>query len=152
MELRTHCIVEIEKHIFGDCVRFARAHCNVTPIWDDFYCLPPTGHYDCVFCDPYDYGIAESGTASHQEGLFSDYCRKMAAASTQHLRLGGVLCFPSFGDGELPLLDGYRRVVSGEWQDQTGLRLWDGTLCLRGQLGYYERLASVDDDGRECQA
>jgi SAM-dependent methyltransferase len=131
-----HHIIEIEKQLHEDCVRFSDAHQGVQALWGDCYRYRYPRFYDLLFFDPFDYDVA-LGHITCRQSFTREFNREVVLAH-RVLRPGGLLCHTFFGDVPMPELAGFTLQDEGLFRERPFL-LHTGSMCASARLGYYRK-------------
>ncbi len=127
-----HDIVEIDRGIHKDLMRFSRTRKGVRPILGDFWEFPVRRKYDLIFFDAFDYDFETETTPQEDEDYDADKSTRMI----ELLKDDGLVCCPEFGPGQPEPMPGFRRVLfkkftvapflldDGTQSDRAGLVCW----------------------------
>ena len=130
----SHDIVEIDRGIHQDLIRFSRTRKGVRPILGDFWEFPVRRKYDLIFFDAFDYDCECETTAEEDDEYNADKSTRMIELLTDD----GLVCCPELGPGRPEPMPGFRRVLYKKFTVSPFL-LDDGTESDRAGIVCWQR-------------
>ncbi len=130
----SHDIVEHDRGIYQDLMRFSRTRKGVQPILGDFWEFPVRRKYDLIFFDAFNYDCESETTPEEDDEYDADKSTRMI----ELLKDDGLVCCPELGPGRPEPMPGFRRVLYEKFTVPPFL-LDDGTQSDRAGIVCWQR-------------